>query len=179
MRISFARSDADGRDEENACRLKSIRRRNGEGNPDVHATQRVGRRESEKGTSFRWEEERVKCRTWRDRGALSLFVGGFLSRSDCDERPNLQQTEDFGLIKVPMSRHRLVRNLDYNGQPEIHPESYQTRTQPITPRPTSAELQAFDGFSDSQEEEMTEEQHGAQYRCLCELLQLLTVFQRK
>ncbi|KAF9651277.1 hypothetical protein BDM02DRAFT_917119 [Thelephora ganbajun] len=36
-----------------------------------------------------------------------------------------------------MSRHRLVRNLDYN-----------------------AELEAYDGFSDSQEEEMTEEQHA-------------------
>jgi len=72
MRMSFARSDADGRDEENACRLKKIRRLNEAGNPYVHATQRVGQQENERGTSFRWEEERVKCRTWRVIAALSL-----------------------------------------------------------------------------------------------------------
>jgi hypothetical protein len=63
MRTSFARSEADGRDDENAYKLWNIRRRNGEGNPNVHATQRVGQQENEGGTSFRWEEERVKFRT--------------------------------------------------------------------------------------------------------------------
>lgn len=33
-----------------------------------------------------------------------------------------------------MSRHRLVRNLDYNGQREAHLNAYQTSTQPIVPR---------------------------------------------
>ena len=71
-----------------------------------------------------------------------------------------------------MSRHRLVRNLDYNGQPEAYLKAYQNLTQPIAPRRTSAELEAYDGFSDSQEEEMTEEQHGALPRNLSSLLPL-------
>ena len=36
----------------------------------------------------------------------------------------------------------------------------------------SAELEAYDGFSDSQEEEMTNEQHGALFRNLRSLLRL-------
>jgi len=40
------------------------------------------------------------------------------------------------LQTTSMSRHRLVRNLDYNGQPEAHLKAYQNPTQPITPRRT-------------------------------------------
>ena len=43
----------------------------------------------------------------------------------------------------------------------------------------SAELEAYDGFSDSQEEEMTEEQHGTLYRHIYELLPPLILLQRK
>ena len=63
MRMSFAKSDANGRDDENACKIWNVRRRNGEWDPNVHATQRVERQENEGGTSFRWEEERVEVRT--------------------------------------------------------------------------------------------------------------------
>ena len=67
-----------------------------------------------------------------------------------------------------MSRHRLVRNLDYNGQPETPFKAYQTKTQPTTPS-LAAELEEYDGFSDSQED-MTEEQQGAPCYRPCELL---------
>ena len=60
--MSFARSDADARDDENAYKFESVRRRNGEKISDVHATQRAGQQENEEGTSFRWEE-RMKYRT--------------------------------------------------------------------------------------------------------------------
>ena len=59
-----------------------------------------------------------------------------------------------------MSRHRLVRNLDYNGQPEAHLEAYLPVLNESHHTGPSAELEEYDGFSDSQEEEMTEEQHG-------------------
>jgi len=54
MRMSFARSDADGLDDENACKLENIRQHSGDENSDIHGTQRVGQQENEKGTSFRW-----------------------------------------------------------------------------------------------------------------------------
>ena len=73
-----------------------------------------------------------------------------------------------------MSRHRDVRNLDVNGQHRAHLKANQTRAQPIPAGP-SAELEAYDGYSDSQEEEMTEEQHGTLCRPPYELLPLLIV----
>ena len=52
MRMSFARSDADGRDDENACILRSIRQHCEDENLNAHATQRVKRQENERGTSL-------------------------------------------------------------------------------------------------------------------------------
>lgn len=44
---------------------------------------------------------------------------------------------------------------------------------------SSAELEAYDGFSDSQEEEMTEEQQGALFCRIYGLISPLILLQRK
>ena len=64
MRTSFARSDAEGRDDENACGLCDIRQERRRRDLNARATQRVGQQENERGTSFLWEgEERMKSHT--------------------------------------------------------------------------------------------------------------------
>lgn len=50
MRTSFAMSDADGRDDENAYKFGNVRGHMGWAKLDVHATQRVGQEENERVT---------------------------------------------------------------------------------------------------------------------------------